>query len=112
MVSGLEIGDWGPTTITSSPKGRRDSVTDVVRPAHRREAAGLAAIDIVGLWREFAGRHRVERVGETLLRFDKHSRAIGGRREQRHDAPRSFEGQVRRLAPRPLPGAVRVEALV
>src|ERR1700730_15949443 len=111
MVSGLEIGDWGPTTITSSPKGRRDSVTDVVLPAHRREAAALAAIDIVGLWREFAGRHRVERVGETLLRCDKPSRAMGRRRERRHAARRSFEAQVRRLAQGPIAPAVRCEPL-
>src|SRR5437764_13029519 len=92
ITEGAEVS--GPET-TASSKGSRGSLTDVILPADRREAAALAAIHIVGLGRKIAGGDRVESVREPLLRVGEHLCPVDRRRKERDDTARPLEGDVR-----------------
>src|SRR5262245_21858977 len=101
-------GDGDDTAAGSSSNGRSGSnVADIILPADGGEGARLAAPDIVRGWRELSSRDGVDRIGEPLLGVGEDLGPLVGFRIQRHDATRTLEGEVHRLAERPPPLAVR-----
>src|SRR5258708_2192011 len=68
----------GFSWTVSSPKGRRGSdIADVVLPAYRREAAGLASPHVVRRRRELSPLDRLDGVREPLLGLRQHLGAVG-----------------------------------
>src|SRR5688572_2271243 len=110
MGGSLRAGSWPAESSFSSSNGSRSSnVANVVLPAYGREAAGLAAIYVVGLRRKLSATDCIDRVHQPLLRLAEHSIAIAG--EQRHDTPWPLERQVHRFAQHPRTAAMVAEPL-